>query len=105
MTYEEFKKVVEFLDIKFVQVVINKREDYNKFKEIDLFSETPDIFEEIDDLIEGVGDKLRLVFWLDTNNSFRIELCQDLNLSPEGYEDVLFNQLVLNYDSFIKLIS
>ena len=34
MTYEEFKNVVEFLDIKTIQVVVNNGSEYNKFKKL-----------------------------------------------------------------------
>lgn len=38
MTYEEFKKVTELLDIKKIQVVVYNDSEYNKFKKLDLFS-------------------------------------------------------------------
>ena len=116
MTYDEFKKVVEFLDIKFIQVIMNEIE-YEKFKEIDLFSEQQDVFEEIDEFLEEEELISKLSFWLDINDDFKIINYTDLFSDTEAYVSFLIydetndfqfdvkNQITLSFDAFIKLIS
>lgn len=116
MTYEEFKKVVKFLDIKFVQVVVDIETEYSKFQELDLFSDQSDIFEEIEDTLNvGPEDGGAIIFWLDPDNDLKIEKYRELDLNEDFSSDYLFgnseteiwhiNRIVLNYDAFIKLIS
>lgn len=116
MTYDEFKKVVEFLDIKFIQVVVDVKTEYSKFQELDLFSEQSDIFKEIEETLNvGPEDTGAIAFWLDPNNDFKIEQYQDLDIHEDIASDYLFgsnetknwhiNRIVLSYDAFIKLIS
>lgn len=116
MTYEEFKKVVEFLDIKFVQVVVDIKTEYSKFQDLDLFSEQSDIFEEIEETLNvGPEDTGAIAFWLDPYNDFKIERYQDLDILEDFSSDYLFgcnetknwhiNRIVLGYDKFIDLIS
>lgn len=123
MTYEEFKKVTEFLDIKYIQVIMNK-EEYLKFKKIDLFSEQQVVFNKISRWLDGqekiyTEDEIidKYAFWLDINDDFKIvehatmfadyEIYSDnviyMNADDEG-NFFIKNQIILNYDKFIDLI-
>ena len=122
MTHEEYKKIVEALNIKYVQVIVNEIE-YEKFKEIDLFSDQQEVFEEIDELLEEDNDFeekeliSKLSFWLDLNDDFKIINYTDLFSDTEAYVSFLIydetndfefdvkNQITLSFDAFIKLIS
>ena len=123
MTYEEFKKVVKFLDIKTIQVVVNK-DEYLKFKEIDLFSEQQNIFIEIYNWLDGQEEIFpkdeiidRYAFWLDVNNDFKIVEYATMFSDYDIYNDKSIdmfdangkfqvrNQIILNFDKFIDLIS
>ena len=120
MTYQEFKNTIQFLDIKYIQIVMNK-EEYLKFKELDLFSEQQYIFNKIYDWLDG-QEKLypkeeiidKYAFWLDVNNDFKILEYATMFSDYDIYIDNLLymnkvtydeNQIILNYDKFIDLIS
>lgn len=124
MTYEEFKKVIHFLDIKYIQVIMNK-EEYLKFKELDLFSNQQDIFNKIYKWLDGqekIYSKEEIIdkyaFWLDINDDFKIVEHATMFADYDIYKDNLIymyeddndefqikNQIILNYDKFIDLIS
>lgn len=123
MTYEEFKKVTEFLDIKYIQVIMNK-EEYLKFKKIDLFSEQRVVFNKISRWLDGqekiyTEDEIidKYAFWLDINDDFKIVEHATMFADYEIYSDNLIhmnaddegnffikNQIILNYDKFVDLI-
>ncbi len=113
MTYEDFRKVVETLNIKYIQVTVNLEEEFSKFKNIGLITDEKEVFEFFDEYIENkkpVGHYG--VFWLEPNT---YELNSYLVLEPE--EDIIrnsliqqetykaINQIALDYDAFITLIS
>lgn len=110
MTYEEFKKVVEFLDIKTIQVVVNNGSEYNKWKELDLFSNQESKFKQ-HDFYKSVSKGLtKYTIWtIDINNDFDILDYRDItdeNSVPISGEDLASNnRIVLNYSKFIDLIS
>lgn len=124
MTYEEFKKVIHFLDINYIQVIMNK-EEYLKFKELDLFSNQQDIFNKIYKWLDGqekIYSKEEIIdkyaFWLDINDDFKIVEHATMFADYDIYKDNLIymyeddnnefqikNQIILNYDKFIDLIS
>ena len=128
MTHIEFKKVTEFLDIKQLYVIMNQ-EEYLKFKKIDLFSEQQEVFNKIgEDFEENYPEdnfeelNFTIAFWLDINDDFNIlsyhllrteydfmDTDEDGLIENITYNDIsLFevkNQIVLNYDKFIDLIS
>lgn len=119
MTHIEFKTVVEALDIKYIQVIVDESE-YKKFKEIDLFSEQQNIFQQIDEWLEEneefEKDDEIIAFWLDLNDDFKIIDLSDLFSDPTAYIKTLIfdetdnfkfkvkNQIILNFDKFIDLI-
>ena len=128
MTHIEFKKVTEFLDIKQLYVIMNQ-EEYLKFKKIDLFSEQQEVFNKIEeDFEENYPEdnfeelNFTIAFWLDINDDFNIlsyhllrteydfmDTDEDGLIENITYNDIsLFevkNQIILNYDKFIDLIS
>ena len=123
MTYEDFKKVVEFLDIKTIQVVVDFKTEFKKFRKLDLFNELND------NLFIGVLNNMResesenwhkdynnkIVFFLDLENDYNIERFLVLNddqilFAKYQFEEDkiikrLSNSIILNYDKFIDLIS
>ena len=124
MTHTEFKTVVVFLDIKYVQVIMNK-EEYLKFKELDLFSEQQEVFNKISRWLDGqekiyTEDEIidKYAFWLDINDDFKMVEHATMFADYEIYSDNLIymnadeeekffieNQIILNYNKFISLIS
>lgn len=110
MTYEEFKKVIEFLDVKTIQVVVNNGSEYNKFKKLDLFSDQESKFKQ-HDFYKSVSKGLtKYTIWaIDINNDFDILDYRDVtdeNSVPISGEDLASNnRIVLNYSKFIDLIS
>ena len=124
MTHTEFKTVVDFLGIKYIQVIMNK-EEYLKFKKIDLFSEQQEVFNKISRWLDGqekiyTEDEIidKYAFWLDVNDDFKIVEHATMFADYEIYSDNLIymnaddegkffikNQIILNYDKFIDLIS
>ena len=120
MTYEEFKKVVAFLDIEQIQVIVNLKKEYEKFKELDLITNMEDAFSYIDRLlddekmIEYVENfKYDLAFfWLDHDYkmiSYMVsgsdEVIPANCIFHPRKNDPVIKQLTLDYDSFIKLIA
>lgn len=123
-SYEEFKNTIKFLDIKYIQVIMNK-EEYLKFKELDLFSDQQDIFNKIYNWLDGqekIYTKEEIIdkyaFWLDINNDYKIVEHATMFSDYDIYTDNLLymykddnnefqikNQIILNYDKFIDLIS
>lgn len=110
MTYQEFKKVVEFLDIKSIQVIVNNGSEYNKFKKLDLFSDQESKFKQ-HDFYKSVSKGLtKYTIWtIDINNDFDILDYRDItdeNSVPISGDDLAStNRIVLNYSKFIDLIS
>lgn len=123
MTYEDFKKVVEFLDIKTIQVVVDFKTEFKKFRKLDLFNDVNC------NLFIGVLNNMResesenwckdynkkMVFFLDLENDYNIERFLVLNddqmlFAKYQFEEDkimkrLSNSIILNYDKFIDLIS
>ena len=110
MTYREFKKVVEFLDIKSIQVIVNNGSEYNKFKKLDLFSDQESKFKQHDFQVSISRRLTKYTIWtIDINNDFDILDYRDItdeNSVPISGEDLASNnRIVLNYSKFIDLIS
>lgn len=119
MTYDEFKKVVEFLDIEQIQVIVNLKKEYEKFKELDLITNTEDSFSYIDSLLDDekmieYGENFYdfAFFWLDHDYKMISYMVSGLDeLIPANCifhprkNNPIIKQLTLDYDSFIKLIS
>ena len=120
MTYEEYKKVVEYLGIEQIQVIVNLKEEYKKFKDLDLITNTEDAFAYIDSLLddekmveytENFKDDYAF-FWLDTDYKMVSYMVSGLDeLIPANCvfhprkNDPVIKQLAIDYDAFIKLIS
>lgn len=110
MTYEEFKKVVEFLDIKTIQVVVNNGSEYDKFKKLDLFDEQESKFLQCD-FYKSISKGLtKYTIWtLDLNNDFDILDYRDItdeDSIPISVDDLVSNnRILLSFDKFIDLIS
>lgn len=130
MTYEEYKKVVEYLGIEQIQVIVNLKEEYPKFKDLDLVTNTEDAFLDIDSLLEDEKNSkyvedfkyYYIFFWLDldykmisymvsgldelipVNCSFKPRK-NDPTIKQTRKNDPVIKQLSLDYDAFIKLIS
>ncbi len=113
MTYEDFRKVVETLNIKYIQVTVNLEEEFSKFKNIDLITDAEVVFEFFEEYIENkkpVGHYG--VFWLEPN-TYKLEsylvlepeedVVRNTLIQPETYKAI--NQISLDYDSFVELIS
>lgn len=110
MTYEEFKKVVEFLDIKFVQVVVDIETEYSKFQELDLFSDQESKFKQHDFYKSIAKGLTKYTIWtLDLNNDFDILDYRDIadeDSIPISMDDLASNnRIILRFDKFIDLIS
>jgi len=110
MTYEEFKKVVEFLDIKTIQVVVNNGSEYDKFKKIDLFDEQESKFKQHDFYKSIAKGLTKYTIWtLDLNNDFDILDYRDIadeDSIPISMDDLASNnRIILRFDKFIDLIS
>lgn len=120
MTYEEYKKVVEYLGIEQIQVIINLKEEYKKFKDLDLITNIKEAFSYIDSLIddekmveydENFKDDYAF-FWLDTDykmisymvSSFDELIPSNCVFHPRENSPVI-KQISMDYDTFIKLIS
>lgn len=115
MTYDEYKKVVEFLGIELVAVVVDLNTEFNNFKGLDLVIGAEDSFEEIDELIEASDFdvcKSYGIFWLNVND-YVLESYEVIEGVEELPNNTLFypnvntakNQIILRYPNFIKLIS
>ena len=120
MTYDEFKKVVEYLGIEQIQVIVNLKGDYQKFKNLDLVTNTEDAFLYIDSLLDDekmieYGENFKddyAFFWLDHDYKMISYMVSGLDelipancvFHPRKNAPVI-KQLSLDYDAFIKLIS
>lgn len=127
MTYTEYKKVIEFLNIQLLQVVVKLDDEYKEFKKLDLITGYENIFKAVDNflidrepkqeytiLVEMDEIKLKndyVVFWLDVNNynlhSFQILETGNIiigNMTIDS-RNIVRNQMVLDFDAFVKLIS
>lgn len=111
MTYQEYKKVTEFLNIQSIQVVVKLGNEYQNFKNIDLIENYEEIFMEIDNFIDDDVKDDRVIFWLDID-SFKLLSYQILEKGDDivgstliDSRNIVRNQIVLDFDSFIKLIS
>ena len=113
MTYEDFRKVTETLNIKYIQVTVNLEEEFSKFKNIDLINDAEEVFEFFEEYIENkkpVGQYG--IFWLEPN-TYKLEsylilepeedIVRNTLIQPETYKAI--NQIALDYDAFITLIS
>lgn len=115
MTYANYKDVVEFLNIQFLQVIVKLDTEYQNFKELDIIENGSKIFEEIDELLEGVNPEYfkgsNVSFWIDVNNysldSYQVLENGDGIVSSTLIDsrNIVKNQIVINYDTFIQLIS
>lgn len=110
MTYEEFKKVTEFLDIKKIQVVVNNGSEYDKFKKLDLFSDQESKFKQHDFHKSIAKGLTKYTIWtLDLNNDFDILDYRDIadeDFIPISMDDLASNnRIILRFDKFIDLIS
>ena len=113
MTYEDFRKVVETLNIQYIQVTVTLEKEFSKFKNIDLITDSEEVFNFFEEYIENkkpVGQYG--VFWLEPNtyklNSYLVldeeeDIVRNTLIQPETYKAI--NQIALDYDTFIKLIS
>jgi hypothetical protein len=113
MTYTEFKNVVDTLDIKYIQVTVDLEKEFSKFKNIDLITGSEVVFEFFEEYIEikkPVGQFG--IFWLEPNtynlHSYLIlesgeDIIRNTLIRPETSKTI--NQIALDYDTFITLIS
>ena len=110
MTYEEFKKVTEFLDIKKIQVVVHNGSEYNNFKKLDLFSDQESKFKQHDFYKSVSKGFTKYTIWtIDITDDFDILDYRDImdeDSVPISGEDLASNnRIVLKYSKFIDLIS
>ena len=124
MTHQEFKKVVEFLDIKTIQVVVDFKTEFKKFRKLDLFDESNnEMFggvlsnireNQLDTYSCGVDYDSKIVFFLDLEDDYvpkRFLVLNDDTMLYAQYQfedDDIFNKLnhsiIINYNKFIDLI-
>ena len=115
ITYEEYKRVVEFLGIELIAVVLDLNSEFDNFKGLDLVLGAEDSFEEIEEYIDACDFdicKIHGVFWLNVNDytldSYEIiEGVEEISHNSLFYPNTntAMNQIVLRYPNFIKLIS
>ena len=115
MNYAEYKNVIDFLNLEFITIIVNLETEYEKIKNLDLIISADNAFKSLDKFIENIDYGLvnsYIIFWLDPNifelKSYLIlEDGDDLgnySFMHEGTNNPK-RQLVLDYSSFIKLIS
>ena len=115
MTYANYKDVVEFLNIQFLQVIVKLDTEYQNFKKLDIIENCSKIFGDIDELIDGEDPEhfkgSNVSFWIDVNN-YLLDSYQVLE-NNEGVvgstlidsRNIVKNQIVIDFDTFVQLIS
>ena len=113
MTYEDFRKVVETLNIQYIQVTLNLESEFSKFKDLDLIEDSDIVFEYIDQCKENCDTNgWYVIFWLNPSQ-YKLESYLVLESGDDLIRNILIdpktekpkNQIALDYDAFIKLIS
>lgn len=113
MINEEFKKIINILDVDSIYVIINEKE-FDEFKNIKLFCNQKNIFEKIEESFEeeeyymdNEDDELifSLAFHLDIKNNFNIISYYDLGIESEEFTEklILDNNYKFNVQSSIIL--